>query len=299
MNQGNRMVRAFWVSLCAFAIGLAVFLQGPTAAFAIVPVPAPAVVVTQVTINNSGTDQTDPHVSGDLATYSSLTATSQELRYYHFSTAVDQGINNVPSGEVATDNLAGVSGARIAFTRLSSTGDRILVFDTVSMALIEVDPQPDSVRIGVGFGGNTVALIDFGSSFGPGKIIAHDLGTGASTKLTNDPIHDQAPRVSPDGNTIVWEHCLSSITNCDIWQAVRVGGTWMVSVTSNTGFPESHPGTDGKVVVYSSSRPTSVGGADIYFRPVGGGPEVQLELGGIQSNPAIAGGFIVFESQAG
>jgi hypothetical protein len=97
------------------------------------------------------------------------------------------------------------------------------------------------------------------------------------------------------GNVVVWEHCVSSIVNCDIYQAVRSGGVWSTSVVSDTLNPEGNPDTNGTLVVYDSRRGTN---ADIFWRPVGGGAEAQLELPGFEGNPSIAGNYIAFEGRA-
>ena len=52
---------------------------------------------------------------------------------------------------------------------------------------------------------------------------------------------------------------------------------------------------NGSQVVYDSNRGSN---QDIFWRPVGGGPEVQLQLPGVEGNPSIAGNFIAFESRA-
>lgn len=77
-------------------------------------------------------------------------------------------------------------------------------------------------------------------------------------------------------------------------QAVKSSSGWNVSVVSDTANPEGNPDTSGTLVVYDSLR---AGNADIFWRPVGGGAEVQLQLPGSEGNPSIAGNFIAFESR--
>jgi hypothetical protein len=105
---------------------------------------------------------------------------------------------------------------------------------------------------------------------------------------------DQNPAVSPDGQTVVWEHCATSSTNCDIWQARRSGASWDVSVVSSSASAEWNPDTNGTLVVYDSLR---AGNSDVFWRPVAGGVEAQLQLSGYEANPSIAGDFIAFESR--
>jgi hypothetical protein len=170
-----------------------------------------------------------------------------------------------------------------------------MVFDAATAATpIEVDAVPNPNRFGAAIGGNTVAYIDFGLQAN-GELVISDLSTSISTRITNDTVGDGNPSVSPDGNVVVWEHCLSSITNCDVYQAVRSGGIWNTSVVSDTLSPEGNPYTNGTLVVYDSHRGTN---EDIFWRPVAGGAEVQLELPGFEGNPSIAGNYIVFEGRA-
>ena len=99
---------------------------------------------------------------------------------------------------------------------------------------------------------------------------------------------------SPDGNVVTWEHCNSSLNNCDIWKAVKVGAVWNVGVVNDSTNPEANPDTNGALVVYDSLRG---GNADIFWRTVAGGPEVQLQMASSERNPSIAGNFIAFESR--
>jgi hypothetical protein len=87
-----------------------------------------------VTINNDPGDQTDPHVSGDLAAYTDA-AGNTTVRYYRFSSGVDAAIS-MPSW--ASDRLPDVSGNRIAFTRLGIDRNVIFVFDATTDSLTEV-----------------------------------------------------------------------------------------------------------------------------------------------------------------
>jgi hypothetical protein len=125
--------------------------------------------------------------------------------------------------------------------------------------------------------------------------VIFELSTSTSTRITSDTAIDGNPSVSPDGNVVVWEHCVSSLTNCDIYQTVRSGATWNTSVVSDTPSPEANPDTNGALVVYDSRRGTN---PDIFWRPVGGGAEVRLELPGLEGNPSIAGNYIAFEGRA-
>lgn len=77
---------------------------------------------------------------------------------------------------------------------------------------------------------------------------------------------------------------------------MRSGAGWGAGETIvDTPFNEENPDTDGVSVVYDADRGT---GPDIYFQPLSGGTETQLQLAGQQVNPYISSGVIAFESRA-
>jgi hypothetical protein len=246
---------------------------------------------TPVTINISDGDQTDPHVSGDIAAYTDIAGST--IRYFNFATHVDAAI---PQPADVIDILSDVSGNRIAFSRIEIDRNALMVFDTTTATLTEILPNAGTNRIGTAIGGNTVAYID--QSVGNGDVYAYDLSTSAWWTISNDPAAEDNPNVSPDGNVIVWERCPTSLTNCDVMQAVRNGGSWTVSVVANSPDPEGNPDTNGTLLVYDASHPGNPTGQDIYFVPVAGGATTQLEIPGDQQNPSISGGVIAFESRA-
>jgi hypothetical protein len=260
----------------------------PAAALAVVPVSGTTPTLSPVTINDSAGDQSDPHVSGDWAAYTDGIA----IRYYNFTTGVDA---QIPMGASARDLLSDISGGKIVFSRVI-TGNRnaVMVFDAATgAALVEIDPSAGSNRLGSAIGGDTVAYIDFGLHPN-GELVLHDLAGAGSVRITSDAAFDQNPSVSPDGGVVVWEHCASSSSNCDIWQGVMSGAIWNVSVVTDSANAEGNPDTNGTLVTYDSFR---AGSSDVFWRPVAGGAEVQLEFSGYEHNPSMAGGFIVFESR--
>jgi Tol biopolymer transport system component len=268
------------------------------AAQAVVPINGTPPTLIPVTINNSTGDQFNPHVSGDWAAYSSDLA----IHYYNFATNNDA---QIPLGSSAHDLLPDVSGSKIAFSRMivffASDGlflgfkNAVMVFDAATPTVdpIEIDPASGTNRMGSAIGGNTVAYIDYGLH-PAGELVIHDLVSTISVRITNDAISDQNPSVSPDGNVVTWEHCLSSLVNCDIWQAVKTGAVWSVSIVSNSLSPDANPDTNGSLVVYDSLRAAD---SDLFWRSVSGGAEVQLAMPGFQNIPHIAGSFIAFESR--
>lgn len=275
------------------------------ALLSVAPADGGVLILTRVTINADAGDQFDPHVDGDLAAYSEVpvAATEQHIRYYRFSTKQDLQVPNVlPNGTTANDLLSDVQGDRIVFTRVIP-GDRtaVMLFDPATAVATEIDRMAGSFRMGVAIGGQSIAYVDMALTtdpMNPGEVVHHDLTTGVSTRLTNDLINDINPRVSPDGNVIVWERCPTSITACDIWASRRVAGAWLTAAVTATPAGESSPDTDGTRIVYDSSRAGSATGSDIFWTVVGSGVEQQLQLPAEQYHPSIAGGVIAFESRS-
>jgi hypothetical protein len=152
---------------------------------------------TPVTINISDGDQTDPHVSGDIAAYTDIAGSS--IRYFNFATHVDAAIPTTPD---VIDILSDVSGSRIAFSRIEIDRNALMVFDTSTATLTEIDPHAGTNRYITAIGGNTVAFIDFGSlgvvSPGQGDVYAYDLSTSTLQAISNDPAAEDNPNVSPD-----------------------------------------------------------------------------------------------------
>ena len=272
-----------WVLFVAMAT-----VTSAAAQSVVVPVMGTTPTLTSVTINSSPGDQSNPHVSGDWATYTDYLA----IRYYNFSTGVDA---QIPLGASARDLLSDISGSKIVFSRMiTGVKTAVMVFDAATpwVAPLEIDPALGTTRLGSAIGGDTVAYIDYGLE-GNGELVIHDLVSNTSVRITNDTFYDQNPSVSPDGDVVTWEHCASN-TNCDIWQAVKSGATWNVSAVADSASPEGNPDSNGALVVYDSQRGPE---SDLFWRAVAGGAETQLQMAGYQFNPSIAGDFIAFESQ--
>ncbi len=267
------------------AIGVA---SWAVAAWAVVPVNGTTPAFTPVAVSTTG-DSFDPHVSGDLVAY---TQTST-IHYYRFSTGVDSAIAQ-PSG--ATDLLSDTDGTLVVFSRVLSDRTAVYVFDTGSATATEIDPAAGVFRFGAVVGGGTLAYIDTGLASG-GELIIHDLASNTSQRITNDTAADANPSVSPDGTVVVWQHCpTGDLTLCDIWQAVKSGSSWTVSTTHADPAQEEFPDTNGSLVVYDSDRPTGLN--DIFYMPVTGGTETEVEIPGIQINPNMAGKYTAFESRS-
>src|SRR5437867_3944457 len=99
----------------------------PAVATVITPIDGGLVGGTLTVINNSSGDQADPHVSGDLACYTSNLFVAT-IHYYRFSTGIDAAI----LGSSLSDILCDVSGNRITFTRFGSDRTAIFIFDATT-----------------------------------------------------------------------------------------------------------------------------------------------------------------------
>ena len=288
------MRRARTTSLGLIAIVSLVVLSVPLRA--IVPIDSGTLsVVLPVVINNGSGDQYDPHVDGDIASYTADGNNSDfvnGIRYYNFLTGIDAAVPGAPN---SVDQLSDVSDDRIVFSRLDFNDFTVsvMVFDIGTGTTTEIDPQPGSQHSNAAIGSDTVAFID--TVLTPtGELIAARVG-GGTARVTSDSRYDQAPSIAPAGDLIVWESCQGTQANCDIGQAARTGAAWVVTNLTDNTEPESNPDTDGALVVYDAIRS---GERDIYWQPAGGGVEQRLELPGVQRNPSISGGLIAFESIA-
>jgi uncharacterized protein (TIGR03382 family) len=104
--------------------------------------------------------------------------------------------------------------------------------------------------------------------------------------------------VGPDGSVVVWTKCDAQGKQCDIWKASATAGGFVAQQLTGAEGEEAQPDTNGKVVVYASTRTVDgVTDRDIYWKPVGGGIEQRLVLPGTDSNPSISGDLIAFERQ--
>ena len=254
--------------------------------------------VTPVVVNNGYGNQTDPHISGTLVAYTSYADGVAEIRYFDLATGVDSAIPGAPG---ALDFVPDVSGTTIVFTRIENAKQSVWSFETATAGpLHELMPASDSLRRFASIGYHTVAWQELGFSTETqviSEVLAYDLDTATSVRITNDTSSDRDMSVSPDGNVIAWDKCATGSSPCNIYQAVKGPGGWTVSQVTNTPDHEGFPDTNGVLVVYDrlpAGNPTS---ADIYWTPVAGGPETGLALAGEQRNPNIAGNLIVFQGR--
>jgi hypothetical protein len=275
-------------ALASLAAGVAAATVG-----AVTPVDGGAAGGTTVPVNAGAGDQTDPHVSGDLVTYTDVN--SGTVRYHDLRSGTDLA---VPGSDV--DTLSDISGSRIAFVRLQKNGDRTTdVYDITDGTLVTFDAGFDYEPFGPAIGRTTVAFEDL--TTGNGDILVADASapTAALVNLSNSPEAEGQPDVSPQGDLVVWEACQTPLPQaCAIYRATRTGGAWGPPVpVLNTPLTTAHNAdTDGKTIVYDGG-PLPGGTTDIYLQPAAGGPATRLELpGSSDRNPSISEGVVGFES---
>jgi hypothetical protein len=291
----NRIGRYLLILLAA------VFPTGLAAQNSVTPIIMPTPAGKLIMLNNGPGNHSDPHVSGDLVSYSSSDANGNNstVHYINLATGVDAAIPN--DGSVM-DFLADVRGSIIAFTRISVTGEEaIFTFDTSSPGNlpVEVDPTPGSYRQEAQIGDQTIAWMDFGinSTFASSAIVAFDRSTMNTQNLTPyiNQIINQDPGISPDGTVIVWSQCQSAAI-CATWKATLSNGTWTAQqLVSQVGGLQSHSDTDGATIVYSAYFLfNGVPKNGLLWQTVSGGAEQILNLPGKSIRPSISGGMIAF-----
>lgn len=244
-------------------------------------------------INNGYGDQVRPHVSGDLVTYTSVIGGNSYVHYYDFLTTADASI---PQGN-SLDYLPDIDNARIVYTLVTSGSYAINFFDTATMVTpITLDPQLNSMREQPSIGGQTVVWVDFGLQENPyiSDLVAYDLVTGVKTRLTDDPAYDTSPSVSPDGSLIVWAKCQFYSSGCHVWQASYNGTGWDVMPIAGNG-EQTSPSTDGQYIVYSGYL-DNASDTNIFWQTRDGNEVHEVSLPGLQRNPDIDRGVVVFES---
>lgn len=263
-----------------------------------------------VNINTLPGHQADPHVSGNLVSYTDFSLTAGSIVYYNFLTGGTTPIPNAANGSI--DTLASTDGTRIAFSSQLGAPLRagIMVFDTTTFSQTEIDPQPGSLRYGTAIAGGRVAFVEAANSAG-GDIFVHDLATGITTNLSSvlGAKTNRNPRIAPDGNTVVWHSCNLSFAECGVYAAVwettvicpffPCPPRWQLYTVEDTPpYSALHSDTDGTWFVYQSTRP-GVAEMDIYFKPMfdDGIGERRLAIPGQQYWPRIDQGVIAFLSR--
>ncbi len=296
------------IGILAILLGLlpgSAFAATPMTAQVVVPIPGPDLDIYQVTVNDGPGGQTDPHVSGDWASY-----TDNSVYGIRFQN-LDMGIPSdrlIPHADGVYDSLSDISGGNIVFMLATDYGSRGIYLVQIDPfgnpgPAIEISPAAGALRRRSAVGGDTIAFEDRGydlvsgqAEFALSSILDPD---APAYRLTNDTLADEWPGVSPDGDAVVWVKCVSA-TECDVWRAERSMGIWGApeQVTGADG-NESLPDTNGPVTVYGSYADSYSSSANIRWSvkdSSGAYVESVLDLPGIQRNPNIAGDLISFES---
>lgn len=259
-----------------------------------------------VVVKGGPGNQTDPHVSATIVSYTNTDSATSEIRYQDLSSpGSDLAVPNLGH----RDSLSDVSGDIIVFRRVytdgSSSSRPILFFDRTQPALgtRELAPSPGARREAASVGGDTVAFVQqSGPSSSQSDICVASLANylDPAQCLTSDGLSNRTPAVSPDGSTVVWAKCLTTGLGCDIYVSRRDGaGAWgaPLQLTSAPG-EDVQPDTNGTIVTYASN---AGGDWDIWFENVDGSDERQLVLsdaaGSNELNPNISGNLIAFERE--
>jgi hypothetical protein len=273
------------LSIRVIAIALAAVAVATTVVLAITPVPSGNVTGAPILIDSSPGNQSDPHVSGDIAAYTDQS--DGVIRYYDFLTMAPGSILT-PMG--STDQLSDVNGNHVAFARKTGPNRALMVFDVTTWNTVQIGPD-DSGAFSTALGNDTVAFVSendikVGRISDPGAALAN---------LSASAAFDLSPAVSPDGHAVVWQECTGS--NCSILKAMFNGTSWSSAVVvANAPAVNASPDTDGVSIVYDSDRAGSVDGSDICIQALSGGSDMQLSIAGAQRNPSIASGIVAFES---
>lgn len=247
---------------------------------------------TTVTVADGPGNQTDPHVSGSLVSYTTDedyldSSWSTRIKYHDLATGV-RGVVPYPDG--ARDLLSDVSGSKIAFTRVDGLGSTINVYDVVTGTTTRLaDPaQIEQQQSNAAIGGGTVVYED--TSDGSREIYVHDLSSGVQTRLTPDDKNNVSASVSPNGDVVVWASCHNG--GCDLQEARRTEGVWSaprtVDSATTTDYAWGRSATDGTIVAYARD------GA-LRWQPVGGGPESSVPVSASIQAVEVADGVILFE----
>ena len=252
---------------------------------------APFLDGTTQIVGNNPANETNPHVSCNLVsyTYDDFQGLST-IRYHDLETGSD---NLVPGNTV--DLFSDISGSRVAWTEVTFPGDTVRIFDTSSQVTTVV---PGLGRSNPSIGGNLVAYEarpDPHAGTPPVEITAYDLSTGTVTPLTNNSLSNMHPNVSPNGNAVVWDQCQTFNVDCAVYAALQTApGVFTTRALTEPAGNFHLPSTNGETAVYVSGRR---GENDVYYQALAGGTEVHLAIPGDQRDATISGDLISFESQ--
>ena len=250
----------------------------------------PLLVGTYQVVNNGPGNQTDPHIDGNLVSYTddNLSGTTN-VRYFNFAANVDQ-----PAPGNGADSQSEVNAGRIVYTESTPSGSQVVLFDTATQTRIVVP--------GYGFskpsiGGQYLVFEDRSSTefMHPSEIGMYSLPADLYSPFTNDHVPDTNPIVSPAGNAMIYQKCQSAGVGC-IFQGFLVvapGTVPPITIPDNPGESQYDVSGD-QVLAYTSNKN---GDIDIYIQPIiGTQAETHLSILGEQRDVSIAGNLVAFES---
>ena len=292
-----------WRIRSAVVLGLVAVLSGgmPSALAHAPGAPVPLTSDSRLIAGGVG-NQTDPHVSGSLLTWTALDGTNSRVRYVDLA---DGSGGEIPvAGH--RDSLSDASGDLVVFRRVhtDSATRAIMLFDVSApeSGVRELAPEAGTRRAFPAIGGTTVAFMQFvGASVLQSQVCVADTAVpeAPAVCLTDDGLSNRDPAVSPDGSTVTWAKCQEDGTGCDVYVARKTAGVWggPLQLTDSTG-EDILPATDGSIVTYATN---AAGDYDIWWEDVDGTNEHQLVLtdapGSIETNPNISRGAISFERE--
>ena len=251
--------RVLVAATAAVTIGLAVVSPGRTGAYT----DGGALPGAPLTVASGSGNQTDPHVSGSLVSYTDDASGAFRIRFRDVAAGTT---GEVPAGAGQSDTLSAISGGRIAFVRSDEvTGSNIHVYDVAAGTTTFIGPPTaEGTRSNPSIGGDTVAYEELG------EVYAYDLATGISTLLGAG----SSPTVSEDGNVIL------RVLGGRIQESVRTQSGWSTrDVTAGAG--AGRFASDGSITAY-------IRNGDVVWQPVGGGTERSVGLPGAVGKAAWA-----------
>lgn len=274
----------------------AVLAVVPGAVSAVVPIdsgPIPGSV--PVTIADSQAREAGARVDGNtsvhfLRTFDGFSSTfTQSAWMYDF---ISSALTEIPLAAAELAGAASISAGRVVLTRGTEANDehaKLDLYDIASNTFTTIDPDLE-LNIWPAIGGDVVAYArrEQPPNTGYGLYVA-SLSAGTRTAIAAG--YPWYVDVSPNGDVIVWNPCLSTGGGCAPLKALRSGSGWTVSPVLTSVQQSEQPSTDGTVIAYSCVFQAE---RDICWQPVGGGAEMRLEMAGMQDFPQIAAGTIVF-----
>ena len=251
----------------------------------------PMLIGSSRVVNNALGNQSDPHIDGNLVSYTddNLMGTTT-VRYFDLTTNTD---HLVPGN--GADSQSEVNAGRIAFTESTAEGSQVVLFDTAT--------QTRTVVPGYGFskpalGGVYLMFEDRSSTefMHPSDIGMYLIPSDAYFRHTNNQLPDTNPVISQAGNLMLYQRCQSTGVGCSFEGfIVTQPGTFPIFSIPECPGPSQYDVSNEYVLAYTSDKD---GETDIYIQPVlGVHSETHLVIPGEQRNVSISGNLVSFESQ--